>query len=134
VFGGPERLLNIEFFADGLDGGPMILVYGGTPDDVAQLRKGIERLSKDIRGHLVLDDLPFVQSIGGCRLRITCAEGDLGVVDKGGADFEWILGPESWLVVNEQLEPFCAQRSSVSFQYLNPGSGPEVVYSTARAW
>jgi len=114
----------------------MILVYGGASDEVAQLRKGIRRLSRDVRGHLLLNDLPFVQSVGECRLKITCAESDLGVVDKGAADFDWILGPESWLAVDEQLEPFSVQRqqSSVSFQYLNPGSGPEVIYSTARAW
>jgi hypothetical protein len=104
------------------------------PDEVVQLRNSIRALSRDVRGHLVLTDLPFVQSIGGCRLTMTCGDGDAGVVDRARPDFEWILRAESWLGVDEQLEPFCVHQSSVSFQYLNPGTGPEVIYSTARAW
>src|SRR2546430_6582354 len=62
------------------------------------------------------------------------AAADLGVMARTPADFEWTLCPESWLQVDEQLEPFCEEKSGVSFQYLNPGSGPEIIYSTARAW
>ena len=85
-------------------------------------------------GELALNDLPFVQSVDKCRLRAISAEADLGVVARAPADFEWTLGLESWLQVDEQLEPFCEEISGVSFQYLNPGSGPEIIYSTARAW
>jgi hypothetical protein len=133
-FGGPGRLLKLEFFEEGLDGGPMILLYGGGPEEVAQLRNAIQVLSRGVGSQFALNDLPFLQSVDRCQLRTTCAEADLGVVVKGSADFEWILGPASWLKVDEQLEPFCAQRSGVSFQYLNPASGPEIIYSTVRAW
>ena len=126
--------MKLEFFKDGLDGGPMILLYGGGPDEVALLRTDIRTLSGAIGRQLVLSDLPFVLPVDKCRLRATSAEKDLGVVASAPADFEWTLGLESWLQVDEQLEPFCEQKSGVFFQYLNPGSGPEIIYSTAREW
>jgi hypothetical protein len=126
--------MKIEFFEDGLDGGPLILLYGGAPDEVTQLRTAVQLLSRDIGAHLVLNNLPFVQSVDQCRLGITCANNDLGVMDNGRADFDWILASESWLTVGEQLEPFCVHRAGVFFQYLNPGRGPEIIYSTAREW
>lgn len=112
----------------------MILLYGGAPDEVSQLRTAVHQLSKDVGARLVLNDLRFVQAVDECRLRITCAERDLGVVGNAPADFDWILAPESWLTVDEQLEPFCTQKAGVYFQYLNPGRGPEIIYSTAREW
>lgn len=126
--------MKLEFFEDGLDGGPMILLYGGGPDEVALLRNAIRPLSGGVGGEIPLNDLPFVQSVDKCRLRAISAEAELGVVARAPADFEWTLGLESWLKVDEQLEPFCEEKSGVFFQYLNPGSGPEIIYSTARAW
>jgi hypothetical protein len=124
----------MESFEDGLDGGPMILLYGGGPAEVALLRSAIRTLSGGVGRELALNDLPFVLSVDKCRLRATSAEHDFGVVARAPSDFEWILGPESWLQVDGQLEPFCEQKNGVFFQYLNPGNGPEIIYSTAREW
>ena len=110
------------------------LLYGGGPDEVALLRNAMRTLSEGVGGQVALNDLSFVQSVDKCRLRAISAEADLGVVARAPEDYEWTLGRESWLQVDEQLEPFCEEKSGVSFQYLNPGSGPEVIYSTARAW
>jgi hypothetical protein len=112
----------------------MILLYGGGPQEVALLRNTIRTLSRSVGCEFVLNDLPFIQSVEKCRLHAACANEDLGVVTKARADFEWRLRPESWLQVDGQLEPFCEQKSGVFFQYLNPGSGPEIIYSTAREW
>ena len=101
---------------------------------MALLRNAMRTLSRGVGRQLSLNDLPFVQSVDKCRLRAISAEAELGIVAKAPADFEWTLGLESWLQVDEQLEPFCEEKSGVSFQYLNPGRGPEIIYSTARAW
>jgi hypothetical protein len=126
--------LNLEFFAEGLDGGPMILLYGGGPDDVALLQNALRTLSEGVGCQVALNDLSFVRSVDKCQVRALSGETDLGVVTRAPVDFEWTLGPESWRQVDEQLEPFCEEKGGVSFQYLNPGSGPAVIYSTARAW
>ena len=63
------------------------------------------------------------------------AQADVGVVATATpADFEWTLAPESWLQTDELLEPFCKEQGGVVFQYLNPANGPEIIYSTDRAW
>lgn len=126
--------MTLEFFEDGLDGGPMLLLCGGGPEEVALLRTALWTLSEGVGRQLALNDLPFVESVDRCRLRGISAAAVSGLVAKAPADFEWTLGPMSWLQVREQLEPFCRERSGVSFQYLNPGSGTEIIYSTARAW
>jgi hypothetical protein len=126
--------LKLEYFEDGLDGGPMILLYGGGSEEVALLRSVIRKLADGVSAQFVLNDLPFVESVEKCRLRAVSAPADLGVVARASADFEWTLRTESWLQVDKQLEPFCEEKSGVFFQYLNPGSGPEIIYSTARAW
>ena len=126
--------MKLEFFEYGLDGGPMILLYGGGPKDVALLRNAMRTLSGGVGRQVALHDLPFVQSVDKCQLRAISAEADLGVVARAPVDFEWTLGLESWLQVDEQLERFCEEKGGVSFQHVNPGSGPEIIYSTARAW
>jgi hypothetical protein len=126
--------LKVEFFEDGLEGGPMILLYGGGPDEVALLRNAMRTLSGRVGRQLTLNDLPYVQSVDKCRLLAISADADLGVVARPPADFEWTLSPESWHQVDEQLEPFCEKKRGVSFQYLNSGGGPKIIYSTTRAW
>ena len=126
--------MQLEFFEDGLDGGPMLLLHGGGPGEVASLCDTIRNLSQGIGRQVSLHGLPFVQSVGRCRLMVVSAPADLGVVAGEAGDFVWTLDPESWLQVTELLEPFREPRSGVSFQYLNPSHGPEVIYSTARAW
>lgn len=126
--------MRLEFFADGLSGGPMILLYGGGPEEVALLRKAVQTLPRGVGNKVALNDLAFVEPVDECRLRAICGKADLGVVARGSVDFDWILRPESWLQVDERLEPFCEEKSGVSFQYLNSSSGPEIIYSTARAW
>jgi hypothetical protein len=126
--------LKLEFFEDGFYGDPMILLYGGRSEDVVLLRSAIRTLSESVGRQFALNDLPFVQSVGKCRLRAISAAADSGVEARDLADFEWTLCPESWRQVDEQLEPFCEEKIGVSFQYINPGSGPEIIYSTAREW
>ena len=111
----------------------MILLYGGGPEEVALLRKAVQTLPRGVGSKVTLNDLAFVESVDKCRLRAICGKANLGVVGKGSGDFDWILRPESWLQVDEQLEPFCEKKSGVSFQYLNSSSGPEIIYSTTRA-
>jgi hypothetical protein len=126
--------LKLEYFEDGLDGGPMILLYGGGSEEVSLLRSVIRQLADGVSAQFVLNDLPFVESVGTCQLRAVSSPTDLGVVGRASADFEWTLRTESWLQVDEQLEPFCEEKSGVFFQYLNPSNGPEIIYSTAREW
>jgi hypothetical protein len=127
--------LKLEFFEDGLDGGPLILLYGGGREEVALLREAVRALAEGVGRQLAIHDLPFVESVDNCRLRAISAQADVGVVASATPrDFEWTLDRESWLQTDELLAPFCEEQSGTAFQYLNPARGPEVIYSTDRAW
>jgi hypothetical protein len=128
--------LKLEFFEDGMDGGPLILLYSGTLEEVALLRGALQGPGEAVGNRLAIHSLPFVHPVAKCSLDIISTESHIGVVATPvpGA-FEWLLRPESWLHIEYLLEPFCEQRTATtSFQYLNPADGPEVIYSTDRAW
>ena len=127
--------MKLEFFEDGSEGGPLILLYGGGPEEVALLRKAVRALAEGAGRRLAVHNLPFVQSVGNCRLNAISAESDVGVVAAAKAsEFEWALDPESWLQTDELLEPFCGKQGGVAFQYLNRVRGPAIIYSMDRAW
>ncbi len=127
--------MKLEFFKDGLDSGPLILLFGGGPEEVALLRKAMRPLTEGVRWRLAMHELPFVQPVDNFRLRAISAQDDIGVVATATpGEFEWTLTSESWLQTDGLLEPFCEERSGTAFQHLNPASGPEIIYSTDRVW
>ena len=127
--------MKLEFFEDGLEGGPLLLLYEGEPEEVGLVRVALRKLAEGSDQQLDFDRLPFVETIDGCRLRAIVAPKSVGVVlTRAPRAFEWTLDAESWLQVEELLEPFDKPHEHVAFQYLNCARGPEVIYSTARAW
>jgi hypothetical protein len=127
--------LRLEFFEDGLDDGPLILLYGGTTNEVARLRGALRDVAKEIGRRFRTSDLSFVQPIETCSLEFVSADTDVGVIGSlPFRRFEWRLRPESWRHVGYLLEPFCEEQEGSRFQYLNPADGPGVIYSTSRAW
>ncbi len=127
--------MKLEFFKNGLDGGPLILLYGGGPAEVALLRKAVRTLAEGVGRRLAMHELLFVQSVDNCRLRGISAQTDVGVVATSTpSEFDWALNRESWLQIDELLQPFCEVRDNLAFQYLNHAHGPQVIYSTDRAW
>ena len=127
--------MRLEFFSDGFDGGPLLLLYGGAPREVALLRDALLALTHTT-GSLPIHSLPFVESVEHCALTAISADHDVGARETETAhDFAWVLRPESWLEVHELLAPFCdSEEETTRFQYLNPVAGTEVIYSTDRAW
>ena len=126
--------MKLEFFADGFEGKPLILLYDGAPAEVVQLRDLLRRLAGGLGRRLTVNELPFVETVGACRLRARCAFERSGIRATAATDFEWTLDPESWREVEELLEPFCQAHDHVAFQHLDSTSDAEVVYSTDRAW
>ena len=52
--------MRLEYFEDGLDDGPLILLYGGGRDEVALLRNAVRALAQDVGRRLAIHELPFV--------------------------------------------------------------------------
>lgn len=127
--------MKLEYFENGDAGRPMVLLYGGGTDEVALLRTALRDMAEGRIRQLAVHNLPFVESIADCRLRAMLGKADVGVVRaEASNDFAWTLDSESWLQIDDLLEPFCRKEGGVRFHYLNPARGPEVIYSTERAW
>jgi len=127
--------MKLEYFENGDSGRPMLLLYGGGPDEVALLRKALRDMAGGRIRQLAVHNLPFVQSVDDCRLRATLGKTDVGVVSgEASNEFAWTLDAESWVQIDELLGQFNRDEGGVRFQYLNPARGPEVIYSTERSW
>ena len=102
---------------------------------MALLRMAVCTLAEGVGRPLAMHELPFVQSVGNCRLHAISAQTDVGVLATSmPGEFDWTLDRGSWLQTDELLQPFCEERDSVAIQYLNHAHGPKVIYSTDRAW
>jgi hypothetical protein len=128
--------VKLEFFENGLDGEPLILLYGGTADEARQLRDAIAKLAESSERQLAIHDLAFVEAIRGIAVTAVSGERDEGVRSVGPEAFLWTLSSNAWSEINELLDPFTLYPNTehASFQYLNPSNGPEVIYSTDRKW
>jgi hypothetical protein len=69
--------LNLEFFEDGYEGTPMLLLHGGAPEEVVLVRHALQPLCRSIGPQLDLGDLPFVADI-------RAIEGDIVPMQAGG--------------------------------------------------
>ena len=129
--------IRLEFFADGYENTDVLLLYGGSVEDVQSLREALGSLTN--RPSMVrIHELPFVDSIDGCALTAVVSNDVIGVqrvaIDR--PIFEWAAPADVWGDTTERLEPFVIEApfDSTHFQYLNQSEGPQVIYSTHRAW
>lgn len=128
--------MKLEYFHDACDGRGLLLLYGGRPSEVHSLRaivRGLKVTGTTSRLH----ELDFVEAVARCQLVATSELRGEGVRRASGDAFRWSLSPSEWEDTHGLLEPFCsatAPEAGPHFQYLNRHEGPQVIYSTARAW
>jgi len=128
--------VRLEYFHDACEGRGLLLLYGDNFRDVENLRGAVRDLTVT-DAIIQLHDLEFVEPVANCQLTATSASRGHGVRRVSANAFRWTLSPSEWEDTDAMLEPFCnasAAQAGVSFQYLNPHAGPEVIYSTSRAW
>jgi hypothetical protein len=128
--------VRLEFFANGYHGDDVLLLYSGLPEEVQALARAFS-LIQDGQAPLYLHERPYVHTVDGCAL--TALRGlDHGVRRTGVTPnaFEWVAPGEAWSSISELLKPFFlpVRGEEAHFQYLNEASGPQVIYSTQRAW
>lgn len=126
--------MTLEYFEDGFEGHPLLLLHGGDMPERAVLRQMFEALAAGTTRLVRLPELPFMSNPGGISFTAASADVDFGVVqEKPGSAFYWRRTPESWEHIAGLLEAF-EDGSGGGFQYLNDAEGPEVIYSTGRYW
>ena len=129
--------MKLEYFDDAFDGNGLLLLYFGSPPDVARLRATVRTLF--MPGVSVqLHDLDFIEAVDACKVTASSVATVAGVHTLGPQTFVWSLSPSDWERVDDLLEPFChplpGGAATGHFQYLHEHGGPEVIYSTTRGW
>ena len=80
-----------------------------------------EILSKLVDGSAAETDitvLPFVTSVGGCRLILKVGKKDIGIVALPGNVFECILTRDGWENAADLIGPFCSEKDVSGYQWL----------------
>jgi hypothetical protein len=128
--------MRVEYFDDGSDECPLILLYGVDPIDAETLSEALNELSESHESRLAIHELPGFSSVDGCQLFASPFQSDLGVkMIQSPNQFECFLRAHSWEIVVGLLEPFCSSESMAGrhSQYLDE-KGIRLLISTERAW
>jgi hypothetical protein len=127
--------MTLEYLEDGDHGLPLLLLHGGSISERAELYRIFQALAAGTTRVVRLHELPFVDNPDGLTFTSASADVDFGVAQgKSNATFQWKRSLESWSRIAMLMEPFVAKGTGGGVQYLNDAEGPEVIYSTRRAW
>jgi hypothetical protein len=123
----------IEFFPDGSQDTPCILIHYGSLNDYRLLMESCLSLARSTLASFALHRRP---GFSGVPVVATAAERDVGVSRCGSADsFLWELTPDSWASVAGLLEPFAAKTDDAhAHQYVEHAGDIRVIVSTDRSW
>lgn len=126
--------MTLEYFEDGDRGLPLLVLHGGDIPERAELYRVFQALAAGTTRLVRLHELPFLNNPGGLTFTAVSSDVDFGVEeDKTNSTFQWKRSLESWDQIAGLMEPFVVEAGG-GFQYLNDAEGPEVIYSTRRAW
>ena len=126
--------MTLEYFEDGDRGLPLLVLHGGDISERAELHRIFQALAAGTTRLVRLHELPFLNNPGGLTFTAASSDVDFGVEqDKSNSTFQWKRSLESWDQIAGLMEPFVVEAGG-GFQYLNAAEGPEVIYSTRRAW
>ena len=126
--------MTLQDFEDGDHGLPLLVLHGGDISERAELYRIFQALAAGTTRLVRLHELPFLNNPGGLTFTAAPSDVDFGVEhDKPNSTFQWKRSLESWDQIAGLMEPFVVEAGG-GFQYLNDAEGPEVIYSTRRAW
>lgn len=127
--------MQIEFFPDGSEDCPLILIYGTDVSAVIAFREACANLANGKEQSFAVHELPGFNREESCKLTACVGKHDIGVlrIPEAG-NFRWEVTRTSWLNVAGLLEPFCREQSGHAHQYLDRSSDITVIISTDRSW
>ncbi len=124
----------LESFPEAFEGRTVILLHGGTRAEVVELQAALRSLANETISSVAVHLLGFVTVPVPCSLFAARSAVDEGVTPgESSNSFDWRQTSKGWERVVELLSPFVHEPGG-GFQYLNEHNGPEVIYSTSRAW
>ena len=127
--------MHIEFFPDGSDDCPLVLLHGRNPEAATRLREQVAELAAEHVQRFPVHELPGFVSVADCRLFASVGRSDLGVRRlRAQHEFECELRPVTWLNVEGLLEPFTERTFYDGFQWLDSHGKIQLLISGHRGW
>ena len=125
----------IEYFPDGSDDCPLILMHGCEPDAIFGLCDRVVALAAERIQGVAVHELPGFESVNSCRLFLQTGNSDNGTYALSEAEsFECRLRPASWDTFQWKLRPFTIPLSNNHFQYLDNHGDIQLLVSGHRGW
>lgn len=99
--------MRLEYLAGGSPDCPLVRLYDFRPSEAAALLAAIATLASSAAERIEVHQLPFVESVGGCRLALTRCLRDTAVVrGPHPSEFECGFTAGTWDNVAGLVEPF----------------------------
>ena len=109
--------MRLECLTSGSPECPLVRLYDFQPHEAADLLTAINSLASAAAERIEVHDLPFVESVGGCRLVFTGQHHDRAIVSgPNGNEFDCGFTAATWDNVAGLLEPFA--KGDRGFQWL----------------
>ena len=129
--------MRLEYLASGSPDCPLIRLFDFQASEAADLLAAINTLASGSAEQVEVHQLPFVESVGGCRLVLRRQHLDAAIM--GGPhenEFECGFTADTWDNVAGLLEPFAAEHS-YGYQWLAGSPGYAALLISAHpggAW
>ena len=121
LLGNTKNQMKMEFLPDGSPDCPLIRLFEFTSDEARQLQGAVLALSLGA-SPVAVHELPFVESVGNCRLTLQVEQWDQGVTRASEVrEFVCRMTCGTWDDVAALMEPFV--NKSVGYQWLSGTPG-----------
>jgi hypothetical protein len=125
--------MKLDYLADGSPACPLLRLYDFTSAEVNNFHTALSGLASGASERIEVDGLPYVESIGDCRLSLVLTNWDQAVQQLDTFNFECGFTASTWDRVAGLVEPFA--KNAVGFQWLvdKPGE-PNMLLSATGEW
>lgn len=109
--------MRLEYLPEGSHDCPLVRLFGFDPAEAGQFYEALAGLVAGVVDRIDVHELPFVESIGGCRLALAVDWWDRGIVRRGlPEDLACGFTAGTWDNIAGLVEPFA--KGSTGFQWL----------------
>jgi len=126
--------MKLEFLRDGSADCPLIRLYDFSCQEAQAMHKAFAALSTGATTEVVLQQLPGIQVLSACHVRLKVGPRNRGGhIVKGPAEIEWQLTPDGWDEVARLTEPFCEEHVN-GHQWLDRTGPVSLLLSPDGKW
>ncbi len=126
--------MKLEFLAEVSPDCPLIRLYAFDHSEVLQFKDLISTLLVGATTNISLNELPWIDSVDGCKLEMSLGKRDQGVKQIAPSRFACTLSKEGWTDVAFLLEPFCAEERPTGYQWLDERGKVSLLISHSGSW